>query len=122
MRRWCVLCFEKINACKKREKPRARWRDEKSNAERRDVCSHNARVLLKTTISSRMSQKTHLHVVVVDDSHYYVVFLRVFSFLAHATRSAESVERMKNFRSRASLFPHGTALLRDSFPYEYERN
>lgn len=94
----------------RRERNRARWRDEKSNAERRDVCLHNARVVLKTMISSRMSQKTHLHVVVLDDSHECVVLFCAFSFLAHAKRSAESVERMKNFRSRASLFPHGTAL------------
>ena len=63
-------------------------------------------------ISSRTSQKTHLHVVVVlDDSHefvYLLVFLRVLCPRPRETELSESVERMKNFCSRASLFPHGT--------------
>ena len=71
--RWCVLwSFEKINMRVRRERNRARYEKMRNpNAERRDVCFPNARALLKTMISSRMSQKTHLHVVVVvdDDSH-----------------------------------------------------
>ena len=64
-------------------------------------------------ISSRTSQKTHLHVVVLDDSHefvYLLVFLRVLCPRPRETELSESVERMKNFCSRASLFPHAGLL------------
>ena len=72
-------------------------------------------------ISSRTSQKTHLHVVVVlDDSHefvYLLVFLRVLCPRPRETELlSESVERMKNFCFRASLFPHGKSSLEGFFP------